>query len=119
MNESNITLSLSDWFIVPQNAVYYVEDLCKPYIESVSKAYMTIAIYNLFYSFTWLFLKNRKDKLLFKIPLENMTIDIKVSHIILVLDTIFFMLNFFVIGYWLLIHNVEAFIKFPFVKWFT
>ncbi len=117
INITNITFPSS--YIVPQNQIYYVEDLCKPYIESVSKIYLTVAVYNLFYSFVWLWLKNRKDKILFRIPVEDKHYVFTLGNILTMLDVIFFILNFFVIGYWLLIQNIETVIKLPFIKWFS
>ncbi len=117
MNITNITFEKS--FIIPKNQVYYVEELCKPYIASLSKVYITVAVFNICYSFVWLWLKNRKDKILFRIPIEDKTFVFTIGNVLTMLDTIFFMLNFFVIGYWLLIQNVEFVIKLPFVKWFT
>ena len=128
MNLSNFAINESALlvpdFLYPSNQVIFIEELCKPYIQSVSKVYLTVAIFNIFYSFVWLFLKNRQDKVIFRIPTEfdegkPKTYVFTVGNVVTMLDTMFFILNFFVIGYWLLIHNVEFVIKLPFVKWFT
>ena len=117
INISN--LSLENSYLVPSNQVYYVEELCKPYIESLNKVYITIAIFNLFYSFSWLWLKNRKDKIIFKFPIEDHTFIFTVGHIAMMLDIVFFLLNFFVFGYWLLLNNTEFVLNLPFIGWFT
>ncbi len=116
---TNITnFTFEKTWLIPQNQVYYVEELCQPYIESLSKAYITVAIFNLFYSFTWLWLKNRKDKVLLKLPLESFTFTFTIGSISFMLDIIFFMLNFFVIGYWLILQNPTLFMELPIIRWF-
>ena len=70
-----------------------------------------------------IWLKNRQDKVIFKIPIE--TEDVKktfvftIGNVLTILDTMFFILNFFVIGYWLVIQNIETVINLPFIGWFT
>lgn len=114
---ANITV-LPD-YITKQNQVLYVEELCKPYIQNIAKAYIVVAIFNLFYSFIWLWLKNRKDKVLIGTTIENRYYSITVGDIAFMLDIMFFILNFFVFGYWLVLKYTSWFVNLPFIGWFS
>ncbi len=121
INVSNISKpNLSELYLNPfETQKYFVEELCQPFIQNLSKIYLTVAIYNVIYSFTWLWLKNRKDKILLDFTIEDHNIVITIGSIVRLLDTIFFLLNFFVIGYWYVLQNPSRIINLPFVKWFT
>lgn len=119
INSSMLNSTSARW-VTPNNQVYYVEELCAPFIHQLSRAYLTVAIYNLFYSFIWFYLKNRDDKVFFDIELEGgFRFKFGVRELRSFLDTIFFMLNFFVIGYWLVIKYAGTFTGLPFMRWFT
>ena len=104
--------------INPTNQVLYVEELCKPFLESLSKAYIVVAIFNICYSFIWTQLNRHKDKVLIRVPIEGKSYVLTLGNIAFMLDIIFFMLNFFVFGYWLVLKNPTYFMELPVIRWF-
>jgi len=120
MNISQSDLNLSKVILEP-NTNYFIEDVCKPYVSSLATAYITIAIFNIAYSFVYPILKKREDKILFKFEMENIDhiIRIRIKDICNLLEVIWFMLNFFVFGYWLVYKYTDWFVNMPFARWFS
>ena len=99
----------------------YIENLCKPFIESVAKAYIVIAVFNILYSFTKPILEKYKDKVFheFKIEDSSAVIQLNMKQILSILDTVFFLLNFFAVGYWLLLNHYDFITGLPVISWFV
>lgn len=101
---------------------YYIEDICKPYVQSVSDFYIIVAVFNICYSVSVAVLSRFKDKMiidrLFKAEDLEFKIKISVQNIINVLNDLFFLMNFIVFGYWLATLHFNWFIRLPIIKWF-
>lgn len=117
-NYSVLSVNVSKYTLQP-NQKYFVEDICRPYIQSLSKAYFTIAVFNVCYSIIFFPLHKHKDKILFNFNIVNSYYDFSVNDIVMFLDTIFFMLNFFGFGYWILINKVNVLKDLWITKLFT
>jgi len=107
--------------ILEPNTNYFIEDVCKPYVASLSTAYITIAIFNIAYSFVYPILKKHEDKILYELEMESdeYIINIRIKDICNLLEVIWFMLNFFVFGYWLVYKYTDWFVNMPFARWFS
>ncbi len=113
-----LNMSLPPEYIMATNQRIYVEDLCMPYVQSLDSAYITIAIFNVCYSFTYPLLRRFKDKVFFSFMLEGSKFSIGMKEVITILDIIFFMLNFFAMGYYLLLGNLDILRGIPVIgKW--
>lgn len=117
MNITNLTIKE---YLVPQNQVYVVEELCEPYIQSLGSFYISVAIFNVCYSFTWVILNKFRDKIIFNFKLEesNFRIKFTIGNLADALDVTFFLLNFFVFGYWLVLKHTDWFLNLWITKFF-
>ena len=121
MNTSlNFSAPITIYNLSPGQEIY-IEDLCQPFIESVAKAYIVIAVFNIIYSFTKPILEKYKDKVFheFKIEDSSTVIQLNMKQVLHILDTIFFLLNFFGIGYWLLLNHYDFIVELPVINMFV
>ena len=121
INISNMNLSkdvLDSMTIYKTNQRIYIEDICMPYVQSLDKAYIAIAIFNVAYSFTHPLFKKFKDVVFFEVDISGKLLKVGVKDIMDILDVIFYMLNFFAMGYWLLLGNLDFMRSVPIIgKW--
>lgn len=122
MNTNIIPINWTNPVILTPNTPYLAEDVCKPYISSLNKFYLTVAIFNFSYSFFKPTIeklnKKYKERFWFKTEIEGFPIAIHpFETTLIILDGLFFILNAFVFGYWLAMRNTWI-INLPVLKWF-
>lgn len=127
---TNITINESATWTPPvllnPDTPYLAEEVCKPYIQTMKDYYIGVALFNFSYSFlrpVFIKLNNKyKDRFWIKFDFEGWKIKLHPFDTPLIIaDGIFFVLNFFVFGYWLATNNLDIAIKIsqlPVIRWF-
>lgn len=104
--------------ILKPNTPYLVEDICNSFVGNLQRAYIIIATFNIIYSFTYPIFK-KYSSIGFNLNLESgKVINIRIEHLSVILDTMFFMLNFFGMGYYLLLVKFDWFKENMLDLWF-
>jgi len=115
-------INWSNPVLLNPNTPYLAEEVCKPYISSLNKFYLSVAIFNFSYSFFKPTIeklnKKYKERFWFRTEINNYPVAIHpFDTTLIILDGLFFILNAFVFGYWLALRNTWI-MNIPVLNWF-